>query len=163
MQQESTETQSTKPSDGQGAKSTSTTKPKARKRKAPTKKKAAPKKEASKGLGDTIQKVTEATKLDKLAKLIAGDDCGCEERRKKLNALFPYAQPMTDESKEKWETVLQPAWDRQTLKRPEQLVLTQVYEQVFQVRRRFTTCGSCLVTALKKLKKAYDNSCKDES
>jgi len=42
--------------------------------------------EKSKGLGDTIAKVTKATGLDKLAT----DDCGCKKRQKKLNKIFPY-------------------------------------------------------------------------
>ena len=41
------------------------------------------------GLGDVIEKVTEATGIKKAIKWLAGDDCGCEERKEKLNALFP--------------------------------------------------------------------------
>ena len=48
----------------------------------------------SKGLGDTIAKVTEATGLDKLAEklseLAGKEDCGCKRRQEKLNQLFPY-------------------------------------------------------------------------
>ena len=48
----------------------------------------------SKGLGDTIAKITSATKLDKLAEKIAevagADDCGCAKSREKLNRMFPY-------------------------------------------------------------------------
>ena len=47
----------------------------------------------SKGLGDTIAKVTKVTGIDKVVKFIAGEDCGCEERRIKLNKLFPYNKP----------------------------------------------------------------------
>ena len=48
----------------------------------------------SQGLGDTIAKITSATKLDKLAESIAlaagAEDCGCTARREKLNQMFPY-------------------------------------------------------------------------
>jgi hypothetical protein len=48
----------------------------------------------SEGLGDTIAKITSATKLDKLADSIAkaagADDCGCKARQAKLNQMFPY-------------------------------------------------------------------------
>ena len=48
----------------------------------------------SQGLGDTIAKITSATKLDKLAVSIAdavgADDCGCKARQQKLNTMFPY-------------------------------------------------------------------------
>ena len=45
-------------------------------------------KNKSKGIGDDIAKFTKATGIDKLAKKVLGDDCGCEERKKKLNQCF---------------------------------------------------------------------------
>jgi len=57
----------------------------------------------SKGLGDTIKKITSATRLDMLAEKIAevagADDCGCEARRQKLNKMFPYTPPKVNETK----------------------------------------------------------------
>jgi hypothetical protein len=51
-------------------------------------------KNKSVGLGDTIAKITHATKLDiladKIAKLFGKEDCGCNRRREKLNNLIPY-------------------------------------------------------------------------
>lgn len=48
----------------------------------------------SKGLGDTVAKVTHATGLDRLAtqvaKLTGKQDCGCKKRQEQLNNLFPY-------------------------------------------------------------------------
>jgi len=48
----------------------------------------------SKGLGDTIAKVTKATGLDKVANTMAKaagmNDCGCGQRRDTLNRVFPY-------------------------------------------------------------------------
>jgi len=48
----------------------------------------------SKGLGDSIKKVTSATKLDVLAEKIAHklgkEDCGCNKRQDYLNKKFPY-------------------------------------------------------------------------
>lgn len=48
----------------------------------------------SKGLGDTLAKITHAIKLDLLAletaKALGYEDCGCERRREKLNKLIPY-------------------------------------------------------------------------
>jgi hypothetical protein len=46
----------------------------------------------SKGLGDTIAKVTKATGIDRVVKAVVGDDCGCDERREKLNKMFPYVK-----------------------------------------------------------------------
>jgi len=44
----------------------------------------------SEGLGDTIDKITTVTGIKAAVKAVAGEDCGCEERRKKLNEMFPY-------------------------------------------------------------------------
>ena len=48
----------------------------------------------SKGLGDTIAKVTHAVGLDKVAEAVAKaagkEDCGCNKRKQKLNDMFPY-------------------------------------------------------------------------
>ena len=43
----------------------------------------------SKGLGDTIEKFTKATGIKKLADKIPGG-CGCNNRKNKLNEMFPY-------------------------------------------------------------------------
>ena len=50
--------------------------------------------EKSKGLGDTIAKITQAPGLDKVAHAVAkaaGEEgCGCPERQEALNKMFPY-------------------------------------------------------------------------
>jgi glycerol dehydrogenase-like iron-containing ADH family enzyme len=49
--------------------------------------------EKSKGLGDTIAKITEATGIKKVVETVAkatGKDCGCGQRQDTLNRLFPY-------------------------------------------------------------------------
>ena len=49
----------------------------------------------SKGLGDTIEKVTAATGIKKLAEKytqVTGKDCGCNKRKAALNKAFPYGK-----------------------------------------------------------------------
>ena len=48
------------------------------------------KEEKSKGLGDTIEKITTATGIKKFVHKVAGDDCGCNKRKQILNKVFPY-------------------------------------------------------------------------
>ena len=36
-------------------------------------------------LGDAVEKVTEITGIKSLVKYMAGEDCGCKERKEKLN------------------------------------------------------------------------------
>lgn len=43
----------------------------------------------SKGLGDTIEKITKATGIKKVVDALPGD-CGCNKRKEALNKAFPY-------------------------------------------------------------------------
>lgn len=47
----------------------------------------------SRGLGDTVAKITEATGIKKIVDTISeatGTDCGCAKRQEALNEMFPY-------------------------------------------------------------------------
>jgi len=48
----------------------------------------------SKGLGDTVEKITKATGLKSLTEIamssIGKKDCGCNKRKNWLNQVFPY-------------------------------------------------------------------------
>tara|TARA_R100000655_G_scaffold35308_1_gene68735 strand:- start:116 stop:313 length:198 start_codon:yes stop_codon:yes gene_type:complete len=47
----------------------------------------------SRGLGDTIEKITKATGIKKVVDTVSkatGKDCGCGKRRDSLNRIFPY-------------------------------------------------------------------------
>ena len=49
----------------------------------------------SKGLGDTIEKVTKATGIKKVVEAVRaarGKDCGCKARRDALNRVFRYSE-----------------------------------------------------------------------
>ena len=48
---------------------------------------------SSEGLGDTVEKITKATGIKKAVKFLAGEDCGCDERKEKLNEMFRYRKP----------------------------------------------------------------------
>ena len=48
----------------------------------------------SKGLGDSIEKLTTATGIKKavttIGRRVGVKDCGCKKRKDKLNKMFPY-------------------------------------------------------------------------
>ena len=46
----------------------------------------------SKGLGDTVAKITKATGVKALVERLTpeGEDCGCDKRQDTLNRVFPY-------------------------------------------------------------------------
>ena len=45
----------------------------------------------SKGLGDSIEKLTDATGIKRLVKSVV-KNCGCNRRKEKLNKMFPYGR-----------------------------------------------------------------------
>tara|TARA_R100000781_G_scaffold111248_1_gene77573 strand:- start:582 stop:965 length:384 start_codon:yes stop_codon:yes gene_type:complete len=121
-------------------------------------------KQKSKGLGDSVEKVLKATGIDKVAKKVLGDDCGCEERKEKLNKIFPYknVRQFTQDELSIYESVL-PRLKSGTIKRDDQLILVKLYNKVFNANKQTSSCGSCVQQTIAQLAKVYVNSCKIEN
>ena len=118
-------------------------------------------KKKSEGLGDSIAKVTKATGIDKLVKFVAGEDCGCDERRKKLNKLFSYNPNIQCLHEDEYETLKD--WfskERNTVNPTEQQHLREIYNRVFNKRSTPSSCTSCvrdMVDRLRSVYKEYEN------
>lgn len=117
----------------------------------------------SEGLGDTIEKITEATGIKKLVKWMVGEDCGCEERKQKLNELFPYKKVncMLEE-----EYLFFKEWyDRNTdrIRPSEAMVLLKMYNRIFNRKEESTTCASCWREFIQKLTNVYNTYKEEES
>ena len=118
-------------------------------------------KEHAKGLGDTLEKVFEKTGVAKVVKWLAGDDCGCDERKKRLNELFPYRKPNCLNEDE--FNILDGFFSKNTaeISPSDQNKLLSVYNRVLNLRQEPTSCGSCwrdIIAKLKVLHKEYANS-----
>ena len=110
----------------------------------------------STGLGDTVEKVFKAVGIDKAVKFIAGEDCGCSDRREILNKVFPYQKPECLNEKEYnflskfFETI------HTQIKPNEQEALLDVYNRIFKDNVEMTSCGSCFLNNVyKKLERVY--------
>jgi len=114
------------------------------------------------GLGDTIEIVLEKTGIAKLAKWVLGEDCGCEERKEKLNKLFPYSKPKCLTEEEHTYLTESKVLDKNVLIPSEQRELLKIYNRVFTQRRQPTSCGSCLREVVNELSKVV-NEYKDEN
>lgn len=112
---------------------------------------ARPKK--AKGLGDTVENVLEATGIAAVVKFIAGDDCGCNERKEKLNQRFPYFNCLT-EQEYNYLTELD-INNKYSLTPTEQKQILDIYQRVFNKRKSPTTCSSCWVQIMNDLKAVY--------
>lgn len=94
----------------------------------------------SQGLGDTIAKITEATGIDKIVNAVT-DDCGCNERREKLNKLFSYKLKVVNCPNE--EDVNWYKDFKANIKNKDQYVkLGKLYANVFNVPY-FEPCTNC--------------------
>jgi len=114
----------------------------------------------SKGLGDSVEKVLKATGIDKVAKKLLGDDCGCEERKQALNKLYPYSRQMTEDEIAIYEEVM--SRTKGTITGSDQAILVKIYNKLFNANKKTSSCGSCVQGTLQKLKTVYENSCKKE-
>ena len=112
--------------------------------------------ESTKGMGDALEKFTEATGIKAVVKFIAGDDCGCSERKEKLNYLFPNYRPncLTEDEYNFLEGVV----GKLNQVNPDmQEALLSIYNRVFNDRRELTGCNSCFLNGVwKKLERVFN-------
>jgi len=113
--------------------------------------------EASKGLGDTVEKVLNKTGIDKLAKFVLGEDCGCDKRKEYLNKMFPYNKPNCLLENEYQYLKDFFSVQRNEIKPSQQDKLLPIYARVFNVRPEPTSCDSCWREMISKLKRVYEN------
>ena len=113
----------------------------------------------SKGLGDTVEKVLKATGIDKIAKFILGEDCGCDERKALLNKLYPYQKPecliegeydILDKHFKKY-----PDSTTGTLRAELLRELYSIYNRVMHQSKVPSNCPSCVRNVLSSLKNIY--------
>lgn len=110
------------------------------------------------GLGDVIETITEATGIKKIVEWIAGDDCGCNERKIKLNKLFPIRRNKPKCLLEDEYTWLY-AWyetEKFTMRHRDQVRFLEIYNRVFTTKYSVTSCDDCMVTKINELKRVYD-------
>lgn len=110
----------------------------------------------STGLGDTVEKVFRKTGIDKLAKAVLGEDCGCENRQELLNTLFPYGKynAPTDEELDIIEWLFEKS--RNTISGSMVKEIYSVYNRIFNDKLQPTNCSSCFKPVKQKLQKIHN-------
>jgi len=110
----------------------------------------------SKGVGDTIAKVTKAKGIDKAVKFLLGDDCGCDDPKDKLNKLFPYKVECLNESEYNYlKTFCKDM--KGTVNVEQQNKLLKINNRVFNDNRKGSSCGSCVREMVNNLKSLYND------
>tara|TARA_R100000773_G_C4217138_1_gene115651 strand:+ start:601 stop:1023 length:423 start_codon:yes stop_codon:yes gene_type:complete len=114
-------------------------------------------KKVSKGLGDTVEKIFKKTGIDKVAKWLLGEDCGCESRKQSLNQMFPYNRVECLIETEYNYLDAYFSQSRNDITYETRKELTDIFNRVFNARSEVYSCGSCFQNEiLSKLKKLYD-------
>jgi hypothetical protein len=113
------------------------------------------------GLGDLVEKVTEVTGIKDVVKFIAGEDCGCDERKETLNKLFPFKKKrecLTEEEYNQLSDVFDAIEKRgnQVVKRAEQMIVNTIHSRVFGSRNEPTSCGPCFKATYNELKLLHE-------
>jgi hypothetical protein len=116
----------------------------------------------SQGLGDTIEKVTEATGIKKAVEVVSealGVDCGCEQRKNWLNERFRYkdVECMTKDQAEKWKDI---DVDPMRLSHKQRKEVSEFHAEVFKKKPEMPcTCAPSewarLVNEIEELYQAY--------
>ena len=115
-------------------------------------------KKKAQGLGDTIEQITEATGIKKAVEMFSkatGIDCGCDERKAKLNELFSYSRKVNCLTETDYN-LLSDLITKNTLTPADQKILTDIYYNVFNYRLQLSACGSCWAGKVQELRKVYN-------
>jgi len=110
----------------------------------------------SKGLGDTIEKITTVTGIKSAVKFIAGEDCGCTERKESLNKIFRYKQLECLTEEEYNYLVEEMKRPTNVVSQTKQLKMLKIYNRVFNDKKQPTSCGSCFRSTYNSLKQLID-------
>ena len=114
------------------------------------------------GLGDKVAAVTKATGIEKIVKTFFGDDCGCDERRDRLNKMFPTRKVnmMNAEQRKFFEEEIITRYKKsQNLTRHVGDAFYKLYEDLLNKKKSRTTCTSCNKNMYIELLKIYESSC----
>jgi len=109
------------------------------------------------GLGTKVEKVFKKVGIDKAAKFVLGDDCGCDERKETLNKMFPSKkiECLTEDEYNYLDTFF--SVKRSTVTPVQQNELILIYNRVFNGNAVATSCGSCFLNGVyDKLNKIFN-------
>ena len=112
--------------------------------------------EVSKGVGDKVEAILKKTGIAKVAKFVMGDDCGCDERIKKLNAMFTFPVKCLNEGEYK---ELKQFFEGNPLD-----ILPSEYSMIVRISNRVTEsnnnssmgCGGCVRSIVSRMKQIYE-------
>ena len=114
------------------------------------------------GLGDVIENVTKKTGVKKVVDLfLDGKDCGCEERKQKLNTLYPRglkARCLTEQEYKDWGKFKENL--KLVVSKEEVDFVAKIYSDVFNRQYWRPDCITCsarpLIKMIERMDKVYE-------
>lgn len=117
-------------------------------------------------LGNVVDKVTTVTGIKSLVKHMAGEDCGCDERKEKLNEWSANIQQKINGIFNRQVNTLTPEEyaylddfftnQQRGVKNSQQYELLKINNRVFSQKLQYSTCGSCVISMVNQLKRVYE-------
>lgn len=119
-------------------------------------------KHEQKGLGDIVEEVFKYTGVKALVKHIAGEDCGCDERKENLNefgkkitdklrtAFVTKPLPLTLEEYEYIKSVTDK--NPRVLQKDEVIEFYKIHNRVFRTNQEITGCDDCVKKVYGKIR-----------
>lgn len=110
-------------------------------------------KENKVGLGDVVEKITEATGIKKVVKAVLGDDCGCDERKEKFNKISVWKRRKVNcISKEDYNWLKAFIGSRTSkISHETNKKLVAVYNRVFGTNQKVSKCTPCVNGLIRNL------------
>ena len=116
------------------------------------------------GLGDVVEKVTKATGIKKVVDAVSeklGVDCGCDERKERLNKTRFFAKYNPECVDEEEYKIFKDFLENTPyiLTNEYQVKILEPYNRIFHLKQKPTGCGSCwegIKNHIKTLIEAYD-------
>lgn len=117
-------------------------------------------KSSKKGLGDVVENITKATGIKKVVKAVSEAldiDCGCDERKDKLNNIFRHnvKDCITHDEYVYLSTYFNKRTERVTV--DEQKEMLAIYNRVFNKNKQLTSCYTCFKSVVSDLTVLYKN------
>ena len=117
------------------------------------------------GLGDVLEDIAKVTGIKAIVKAIAGEDCGCDERRERLNNLLPRGRKqvrcMTDDEYRDYGSFMNTRKEGR-LDSNEVKYLMALYTKIYNRKWRKVRCTQCALKsrvkeAMSDLDRTYNN------
>lgn len=117
------------------------------------------------GVGDVVEKITEATGIKAAVKTFFGEDCGCDGRKEYLNKKLPFARGEVNEVTEEGYYFLKDIFSRPTRGNytvDEMHHIVNIYNHVYNKREVASTCTTCkntnILKAVNKLERYFNST-----